>query len=92
MFKNIISGTPEDILSNIESLKHLNESDQEQLQTEDDIEDQESIDKQKEGELVGEEEKETGVVKLSVYKSYWKAVGNCLAPMVLLSLLLMQGE
>ncbi|XP_033736231.1 multidrug resistance-associated protein 7-like isoform X2 [Pecten maximus] len=44
------------------------------------------------GTLVGEEEKETGVVKLSVYKSYWRAVGNCLAPSVLLALLFMQAS
>ncbi|XP_069116797.1 ATP-binding cassette sub-family C member 10-like [Argopecten irradians] len=44
------------------------------------------------GTLVGKEEKETGVVKLSVYKSYWRAVGNCLAPCVLLALLFMQAS
>ena len=45
-----------------------------------------------EGCLVEEEEKETGVVKLGVYKSYWRAVGACLAPSVLVALFLMQGE
>ena len=45
-----------------------------------------------ESSLVEEEEKETGVVKLEVYKSYWRAVGGCLAPSVLLALFLMQGE
>ncbi len=44
------------------------------------------------GELVQEEEKDTGVVKLDVYKSYWLAVGNCLSPLVLFSLLLMKGN
>ena len=38
-----------------------------------------------------EEEKETGVVKLAVYKEYWRAVGMCLSPLVLVSLFLMQG-
>lgn len=42
--------------------------------------------------LVKEEEKEVGVVKLHVYKSYWFAIGNCLATSILLSLFLMQGE
>lgn len=42
--------------------------------------------------LVKEEEKEKGVVKLHVYKSYWFAIGSCLATSILLSLLLMQGE
>lgn len=43
------------------------------------------------GELVQEEEKHTGVVKLEVYKAYWFAVGACLSPLVLFSLFLMQG-
>ena len=51
-------------------------------------EDEENLD---EG-LVKEEEKEVGVVKLHVYKSYWLAIGHCLATSILLSLLLMQGE
>ena len=44
------------------------------------------------GSLVEEEEKETGVVKLGIYQSYWKAVGTCLAPSVLLALFFMQGK
>ena len=42
--------------------------------------------------LVQEEEKDTGIVKLHVYKSYWVAVGHCLATMVLLFIFLMQGS
>ena len=42
--------------------------------------------------LTQEEEKEAGVVRMHVYKSYWRAVGSCLAPIVLLALALMQGE
>lgn len=41
--------------------------------------------------LVKEEERNTGVVKFSVYKSYWKAVGHCLASFIFLALFLMQG-
>ena len=44
-----------------------------------------------EGVLVKEEEKEMGVVSLSVYFSYLSAVGHVLAPAILLSLFLMQG-
>ena len=43
------------------------------------------------GSLVKEEEKDVGVVAFSVYRSYWYAVGTFLAPLILLSLLLMQG-
>ena len=39
-----------------------------------------------------EESKQTGVVRWRVYTVYWRAVGNCLALCVLLSLFLMQGD
>ena len=42
--------------------------------------------------LVKEEEKEVGVVAFGVYRAYWSAVGNILAPTILLSLFLMQGR
>jgi len=44
------------------------------------------------GSLVEEEEKATGVVQLGVYQAYWKAVGVCMAPSVLVALFLMQGQ
>jgi len=40
---------------------------------------------------VREEEKEVGVVAFTVYRAYWSAVGNILAPVILLALFLMQG-
>lgn len=43
------------------------------------------------GVLVFDEERRSGVVRLSVYWSYWTAVGRCLATIVLMSILLMQG-
>ena len=43
------------------------------------------------GVLVKEEEREEGVVKFSVYRMYWKSIGMVLAPLILISLLLMQG-
>lgn len=43
------------------------------------------------GVLVADEERRSGVVRLSVYWTYWTAVGRCLAALVLLSILLMQG-
>jgi len=43
------------------------------------------------GVLVADEERRSGVVRLGVYWSYWTAVGRCLASLVLLSILLMQG-
>ena len=41
--------------------------------------------------LVQEEEKEVGVVALSVYVTYWAAVGSLLAPAIFTALFLMQG-
>ena len=52
----------------------------------------ESIEHKPEAVLVKEEEKAVGVVSFSVYHAYWSAVGYVLAPVILLSLLLMQGQ
>ena len=41
--------------------------------------------------LVQEEEKEVGVVALSVYVTYWASVGSLLAPAIFIALFLMQG-
>lgn len=45
-----------------------------------------------EGALGDVETMESGVVKLGVYRTYWSAVGGCLAPIVLVSLFFMQGK
>ncbi|XP_064395751.1 ATP-binding cassette sub-family C member 10-like [Halichondria panicea] len=42
--------------------------------------------------LVKEEEKEVGVVKLSVYRAYWTSVGHPLAIIIMTSFLLMQAS
>ena len=42
--------------------------------------------------LVQEEEREVGVVAVSVYLAYWTAVGTFLAPAIFLALFLMQGS
>ena len=89
------TGPPERILRAEQIMKSIaalpdeaaNESDSKKESLEDKKED-ENMD---EG-LVKEEEKEVGVVKLHVYKSYWLAIGHCLATSILLSLLLMQGD
>ena len=43
------------------------------------------------GQLVKEEERDEGTVKVHVYMAYWAAIGSCLAPLILLSLFMMQG-
>ena len=69
------------------------EPDEGEKHTEEKTENSEEISGENKDEgLVKEEEKEVGVVKLHVYKSYWLAIGHCLATSILLSLFLMQGE
>uniref|UniRef100_A0AAR2JB30 ATP-binding cassette, sub-family C (CFTR/MRP), member 10 n=1 Tax=Pygocentrus nattereri TaxID=42514 RepID=A0AAR2JB30_PYGNA len=41
---------------------------------------------------MGEEQKQTGGLAMTVYQSYWRAVGGCTAMSVLISLFLMQGS
>ncbi len=41
--------------------------------------------------MFGEEQKQMGKLSWAVYRSYWRAVGGCIAVAVLLSLFLMQG-
>ena len=76
-------GTPSEVLGTVE-IENNPESVPTSYKEVEDTEEQESG-------LVQEEEQEKGVVKLLVYKSYWFAVGTCLAPLVLLALFLMQG-
>ncbi|XP_051957113.1 ATP-binding cassette sub-family C member 10-like isoform X3 [Xyrauchen texanus] len=42
--------------------------------------------------MFGEEQKQMGKLSWAVYRSYWKAVGGCMAIFVLLSLFLMQAS
>ena len=48
--------------------------------------------KDKSSKLIEEEEKEEGGVSFAVYKSYWKAIGTIVAPCVVLSCFIMQGN
>ncbi|VDI80258.1 ATP-binding cassette, subfamily C (CFTR/MRP), member 10 [Mytilus galloprovincialis] len=77
-------GTPSEVLGTIEL------QDEEET-TETEIQDVEQTEMEDSG-LVQEEEQEQGVVRLLVYKSYWFAVGTCLAPLVLIALFLMQAS
>ncbi|CAL1534987.1 unnamed protein product [Lymnaea stagnalis] len=53
---------------------------------------QESSQDEKGNNLVQEEDQEKGAVKGFVYKTYWRAVGSCLSPLVLVTLFLMQAS
>lgn len=79
----MFSGTPSEVLGTVEL-----QDEEETTETENqEVEETEIED----SGLVQEEEQEQGVVRLLVYKSYWFAVGTCLAPLVLIALFLMQG-
>lgn len=88
------TGPPEGILHTDQIMKTImDRPDEGQKHSEDKTENSEKINGENTDEgLVKEEEKEVGVVKLHVYRSYWLAIGHCLATSILLSLLLMQGE
>lgn len=83
----MFSGLPSEILDSVELTSFVDKE-----ESDSHSHDQESPIATGAGTLVEEEEKETGVVKLGIYKAYWKAVGSCLAPSVLLALFLMQGK
>ena len=90
----VYTGPLKEILHTEQIMKTLiDRPDEGEENTEDKTENSEEINGVNEDEgLVKEEEKEVGVVKLHVYKSYWLAIGHCVATSILLSLFLMQGE
>ncbi|XP_052106560.1 ATP-binding cassette sub-family C member 10-like isoform X1 [Mytilus californianus] len=77
-------GTPSEVLGTVE----LQDEEESTKTGNQDVEETEVED----SGLVQEEEQEQGVVRLLVYKSYWFAVGTCLAPLVLIALFLMQAS
>ena len=105
---NCTSGSPSDVLNHSVAMEHLKyDADEETMdktkpQQKDEMDEivrekeedgkENKIIKRSDGKLVKEEEQEEGVVKFHVYKAYWKAVGNILAPSVLIALFLMQGR
>ena len=82
----LLAGSPDAVLES-----HILQEYSSSSQESGDGEKEEEVVDDGQGRLTEEEEKEAGVVRMHVYKSYWVAVGSCLAPMVLLALALMQG-
>lgn len=80
-------GVPSDVLAHI----HLAE-DNSNNSKEDEPKIDNIVTEQLGDSLVLEEERQKGVVKGIVYKSYWRSVGTCLSPLVLLTLFFMQGN
>ncbi|KAI5626621.1 multidrug resistance-associated protein 7 isoform X1, partial [Silurus asotus] len=87
-------GTPQEVLSLVKDVPmgSRNESETNERDGMDQEEDLTNEPVLEEGLCtMGEEQKQMGTLAWTVYKSYWMAVGRCLAVSVLLSLLFMQG-
>ncbi|GAA6102451.1 ATP-binding cassette sub-family C member 10 isoform X1 [Tachysurus ichikawai] len=88
------TGTPQDVLSLVKDVPIGSKN--ESKQTEEGADQEEELTSEPVSEevlhTIGEEQKQMGGLAWTVYKSYWKAVGRCMAVSVLLSLLLMQGS
>lgn len=87
---NSFSGLPSEILQSVE-IYSVDNNDGDEAESTAESHEEKSREDIDTGTLVEEEEQETGVVKPGIYKLYWKAVGGCLAPSVLITLFLMQG-
>ncbi|XP_046714407.1 ATP-binding cassette sub-family C member 10, partial [Silurus meridionalis] len=88
------TGTPQEVLSLVKDVPmgSRNESETNERGGMDQEEDLTNEPVSEEGLCtIGEEQKQMGTLAWTVYKSYWMAVGRCLAVSVLLSLLFMQG-
>ncbi|XP_071834475.1 ATP-binding cassette sub-family C member 10-like isoform X2 [Apostichopus japonicus] len=89
-------GPPDKIFSNtavLQDLDYKSEDAEKASDSETESSDSSSRkEKKSDVKLVQDEEKETGVVKVHVYKAYWRAVGSVLAWIVLISLFLMQAS
>uniref|UniRef100_A0A8C2DVX8 ATP-binding cassette sub-family C member 10 n=1 Tax=Cyprinus carpio TaxID=7962 RepID=A0A8C2DVX8_CYPCA len=78
------TGTPKDVLSLVKAPKDSAVGKEEEEASEPELE--------AELKMFGEEQKQMGKLSWAVYRSYWRAVGGCMALAVLLSLFLMQAS
>ena len=83
------SGCPQHVLPSVQCSQYLMHCDEDQG----DVDQKSTVCEEMQASLgvIPSEERENGVVRLAVYKTYWMAVGKCLALSVLVSLFLMQG-
>uniref|UniRef100_A0A673J0G8 Multidrug resistance-associated protein 7-like n=1 Tax=Sinocyclocheilus rhinocerous TaxID=307959 RepID=A0A673J0G8_9TELE len=78
------TGTPKEVLSLVKAPKDYAIGKEEEEASEPELE--------AELKMFGEEQKQMGKLSWAVYRSYWRAVGGCMALAVLLSLFLMQAS
>ncbi|XP_053368772.1 ATP-binding cassette sub-family C member 10 [Clarias gariepinus] len=91
------TGTPQEVLSLVKDVPKGSKKETEVKKKDGADEEEEELTTtepvlEEELRTIGEEQKQMGSLAWTVYKSYWKAVGGCMAVSVLLSLLLMQGS
>ncbi|CAB3994460.1 multidrug resistance-associated 7-like [Paramuricea clavata] len=82
-------GSPHQVLKEETLIRKMSVSDDEK--GDGDANEEENVEGNDPG-LVEEEEKDVGVVKYDVYRSYWRAAGVCLTFSIFLSLFLMQAS
>ncbi|KAG9350239.1 hypothetical protein JZ751_026593 [Albula glossodonta] len=90
----IKTGTPEEILPMVEviPMTRKNDNDRKEEDGQESKQEQPQDQSQLANGIVGEEQKQMGVVAWKVYRSYGLAVGTCLTLFILLSLLFMQAS
>ncbi|BFZ12259.1 hypothetical protein BsWGS_15298 [Bradybaena similaris] len=81
------SGLPRDVLPSIQL-----DDDQHDQRNAKDNEECDGTTEEIVDNLIQEEERQTGSVKADVYKNYWKNVGVCLSPLVLIMMFFMQAS
>uniref|UniRef100_A0A8C0YT82 ATP-binding cassette sub-family C member 10 n=1 Tax=Cyprinus carpio carpio TaxID=630221 RepID=A0A8C0YT82_CYPCA len=88
------TGTPKDVLSLVKAPKDSKNNSNAKEKGAVGKEEEEASEPELEAELkmFGEEQKQMGKLSWAVYRSYWRAVGGCMALAVLLSLFLMQAS
>ncbi|XP_016381591.1 multidrug resistance-associated protein 7-like isoform X2 [Sinocyclocheilus rhinocerous] len=88
------TGTPKEVLSLVKAPKDCKNNSNAKEKDAIGKEEEEASEPELEAELkmFGEEQKQMGKLSWAVYRSYWRAVGGCMALAVLLSLFLMQAS
>ncbi|KAI2659397.1 ATP-binding cassette sub-family C member 10 [Labeo rohita] len=88
------TGTPKEVLALVKAPKDSKNNSNAKEKDAVGKEEEEANEPELEAELkmFGEEQKQMGKLSWAVYRSYWRAVGGCMAVAVLLSLFLMQAS
>ncbi|XP_073732038.1 ATP-binding cassette sub-family C member 10 [Misgurnus anguillicaudatus] len=89
------TGTPSEVLSFVKAVPKDSKNNSNAMEKDSLGEDEPAtnqLEQEAELNMFGEEQKQMGKLSWAVYRSYWRAVGGCMAVLVLLSLFLMQAS